>query len=129
MSGLMAAMALSAGYLKFMVRPWSLTGSEHPSHTFSRGIHVTLISHTGFAATMVPGFSKLPVSAMRSKHAMPVMKPSEVWSIATPHCRQHDFARPILRAASTMRSSGTPQVSAAKAGVYFFTCSANSSKP
>ena len=104
-------------------------GSEHSSHTEPRGDQVTDMPKAGSAASMPPGFSKLPVSAMRSKHAMPVMKPSEVWSIATPHCRQHDFARPILRAASTMRSSGTPQVSAAKAGVYFFTCSANSSKP
>ena len=127
MSGLMAAMDASAGYLKFMVRPWSLTGSEHSAHTFSRGIHVTLMSHTGLAATMVPGFSKLPVSAMRSKHAMPVMKPSDVWSMATPHCRHADLALPILRAASTMSSSSTPQVSAAKAAVYFFTCSLNSS--
>ena len=112
-----------------MVRPWSFTGSEHSAHTLSRGIHVTLMSHTGLAATIVPGFSKLPVKAMRSKQAMPVMKPSEVWSMATPHCRQAFLARPSAQAASTIRSASTPQVSAANSGVYLATFSLNSSYP
>ena len=125
-SGLIAAIALSAGYLSFMVSSGCSSGLWHPSHTHSRGSHVTLMSHTGFAATIEPGFSKLPVRAIRSKHAMPVINPSDVWSIATPHCKRADFAWPISRAASTTKSSSTPHVFAANDAGYFFTFSANS---
>ena len=89
-------------------------GGVHSSQVSPRGEDVTDMPKQGSDRSMPPGFSKLPVRAIRSKHAIPVMKPSDVWSMATPHCRHALLAEPILRAASTMRLSGTPHVLAAK---------------
>ena len=122
MSGLIAAIAASAGYSKFMVRPWSFTGSEHSAHTLSRGIHVTLMSHTGLAATIVPGFSKLPVERheVEARHAGDEALRRVVHGHAPLQARRTWRLTDVRRRPPRSAPRPRPQVSAANAAVYFW---------